>query len=311
MSTAVKTQGRFTSSDRRSEVAYYVYSPCETPPKAVIQLSHGMCEYVERYEAHAEFFCSQGFAFCGNDHLGHGRSIKDENDLGYTVSADVLVEDVAKMSDIIAERFPNTPIFLLGHSMGSFIARCYMSRFANKVSGVIISGTAGSGSPTGIAKLLAKAREKRFGDRYRDELLKGLSTGSYNKKFGKDAPESAWLTTNAAARERYNDDSLCGFTFTINGYYNLFDLLGRVSRKDWAKSVPKDLPVLIISGADDPVGSFGKGVEQVRRRLVSAGVADVSARLWQGARHELFNEVEKTRDEAYSTVADWITEHIK
>jgi len=298
----------FTSSDGKTAVSYKIYAP--ENPKAVIQLSHGMCEYVERYAPHAEFFVSQGFVFAGNDHLGHGNTAKKSDDLGYTVSADCLVEDVHKMTEILKSEYKDLPVFLLGHSMGSFVARCYLEKYGNDLAGVIISGTAGSGNPTGLGKLLCKTIAAFKGDTHRSELVKSISTGSYSKKFGKDAPASAWVTSNAAIREKYDADPLCKYTFTLNGYYNMFDMLGRVSKRSWANNVPKTLPVILIGGTDDPVGGT-KGITEVYERLKAAGVNDLEIKLFDGARHELFNEVEPVRDATYELLTDWINERIK
>ncbi len=300
-------RGTFPSFDGRSRVSYYIY----TPPKvrAVIQLSHGMCEYVRRYEPHAGYFCSQGIAFCGHDHLGHGETASGEDELGYTGSADALVEDLHTMTSVVKRRFPSTPIVLMGHSMGSFVARCYLSEYSKDIDAAIISGTAGPGAPTGVAKLLTRISIALHGDHFHDGFIKGLSTGSYEKCF-KGEPPSAWITRDTAVQERYLADPLCNFEFTVNGYYNLFDLLGRVSSKKWAGTVDRELPILLISGSDDPVGDRGKGVRKVYERLKAAGVADLTLRLWDGARHELLNETGEVRTEVYEYIVQWIGERI-
>ncbi len=296
--------GRFLSSDGKTQIAYRFYIP--DAPRAVIQLSHGMCEYVGRYHPHAEYFASQGFVFCGHDHLGHGETAENENELGYTGSADFLIDDLAKMTGAVKKKFPNIPLFILGHSMGSFILRAYLSRYGSRIDGALISGTAGPGSPTAAGKLLASSSAKRHGDHYRDEFVKSISTGSYSKSFGKDAPASAWVTSNTEVLKKYDSDPFCNYTFTVNGYYNLFDLLGRVSSKKWATTVPRDLPIMLISGVQDPVGDFGKGVTKVHRRLQDVGVHDLELYLLENCRHEPFNELPDVRDRAYGIVVKWI-----
>lgn len=298
---------KFVSSDGKTAVACYFYEP--EKPRAVIQLSHGMCEYIERYAPHAEYFVSQGFVFCGNDHLGHGQTAPTADDLGYTVSADFLIDDVRKMTQKIKERYPGLPIFLLGHSMGSFVARCYMSKYKGGLAGAVLSGTAGRGNPTAAGKALCRLIALFRGERHRSSLVKSISTGSYYKKFGKDAPRSAWITSNDAIREKYDADPLCSYTFTLNGYFNMFELLGRVSAKKWAKTLDKMLPVLLIGGADDPVGGEN-GINEVASRMKNAGVTDLTVRLWSGARHELLNEADEIRDETYKTITDWMNSRI-
>ncbi len=301
--------GRFLSSNGKTQVAYRFYIP--DAPRAIIQLSHGMCEYTGRYEPHAEFFASQGFVFCGHDHLGHGETAENENELGYTGSADCLIDDLAKMSDVAKKRFPGIPLIVLGHSMGSFILRAYLSRYGSVPDGAILSGTAGPGSPTAMGKMLAQASAKRHGDHYRDPFIVSMSTGSYSKSFGKDAPASAWVTSNDELRKKYDADPFCNYTFTVNGYYNLFELLGRVSEKKWATTVPRELPIMLISGAEDPVGDFGKGVAKVHKRLQSADVHDLQLFLLENCRHEPFNEQPAIRDRAYSIIVKWINERIR
>jgi alpha-beta hydrolase superfamily lysophospholipase len=303
-----KITGSFLSANKESNIAYYVWAP--EKPRAVIQISHGMCEYIERYAPHAEFFCSQGIALAGNDHLGHGRSAKDEHELGYTYAADFMVDDLASMTDILKERFPGVPVFLLGHSMGSFLLREYMTKYSDKLAGAIISGTAGPDNPTVLGKALAAVIGKIKGDHHRSGLLFMLSIGSYSKPFGKDAEPECWLTRDKSVTEAYKNDKFCHFVFTANGYVSLFDVLGRVSKKSWAQKTDKDLPVLLISGSDDPVGSFGKGVKKVHERLSAAGTKDLSLVLIDGARHEPFNELEPAKSEALNTVCDWINKRI-
>ena len=298
-------KGFFPSANGRDRVTYYCYTPKNA--RAVIQLSHGMCEYVRRYEQHAAYFCSQGIAFCGNDHLGHGLTSPGADELGYTDSPEYLIEDLHTMTGLIRRKLPGVPLILLGHSMGSFIARLYLTKYGKETDGAIISGTAGPGNPTAIAKLLTKISIAAHGDHYRDNFIKSLSTGSYEKHFRGES-SSAWITRDTDVQEKYLADSLCNFTFTLNGYYNLFDMLGKVSSKKWAATVRKDLPILMISGTDDPVGGYGKGVRKVYERLCDAGVKDITLRLWDGARHELLNE-SAVRDEVYGCIVNWIGEH--
>ena len=298
-----KETGFFISSDKETEIAYYIYSP--ESPIAILQISHGMCEYIERYENHAEFFASHGIILCGNDHKGHGNSVKSPDELGYTGSADVLVDDVAIMTDLMREKYPDLPIILLGHSMGSFVAREYMSRYHKKADAFIISGTAGPENPTSLGKLACKLIGAFKGYNHRSKLLFKLANGSYDKHF-KNETRCAWLTNDTNVTERYTKDPLCAFIFTVNGYYNMFDLLSRVSKKSWADTVEKDKPVLIISGDRDPVGNFGEGIRKTYSRLLGAGVLDAHCEIYEGGRHELFNEKAEIKEKAYSDVVGFV-----
>ena len=300
-----KETGFFISSDKTTEIAYYIYSP-ETPV-AIIQISHGMCEYIERYESHAQRFTEQGFILCGNDHKGHGNSAKASDELGYTGSADTLVDDVHLMTELVREKYPDLPVILLGHSMGSFVAREYMSRYHGSADAFIIIGTAGPENPTSLGKLVCKLVGAFKGERHRSKLLFLLANGSYDKHFKKEN-RCAWLTHDTEITERYTKDPFCAFIFTVNGYYNMFDLLSRVSKKTWADTVEKDKPILIISGDEDPVGNFGEGVRKVFSRIVGAEVSSVRCEIYEGGRHELFNESPEIKEKAFSDVIDFVNE---
>ena len=302
---------RFTSNDGKTRVAGYIFEPM-CAPRAMIQISHGMCEYIMRYEHLANELCARGYLVCGHDHLGHGNTAPDDEHLGFTVhggGADLMVRDLYRMTKLMKHRYGDLPVVLLGHSMGSFIARRYISVYGKELRAAIISGTAGPESPTEMGKLLAKVIMVFKGEKYRSELLKKLSTGSYNKKFkDEDCPES-WLSRDGELRVKYANDRFCSYTFTARGYHDLFELLGSVSGDDWAATVPTDLPILIVSGDNDPVGNFGKGVEKVYEALEGAGVADVTMRLYYGGRHEMFNETNK--EDVINDTLEWLDQYIE
>lgn len=296
----------FLSHDTKSRVASYVFIPkCESP-RGILQICHGMCEYVLRYEAFAREMCKHGFIVCGNDHIGHGQTAPTDELLGYTASsggAMIMVNDARMLSGIIRNRFGKLPYILIGHSMGSFVARKYIELYGNELTGAIIIGTGGPESPTALGKALAKLVIKTKGEMHRSKLIDSIAFGSYNKKFKDEQDEKSWLTRDKEVRERYVQDKYCSFKFTARGFYDLFDLLASVSDKKWAKNLPTELPILMISGDADPVGNYGKGVEKVYKRMEKAG-ADVTMRLYHGARHELLNETSKK--EIISHTLEWI-----
>ena len=296
----------FLSHDTKSRVASYIFIPKCDSPRGIVQISHGMCEYVLRYEDFARAMCRAGFIVCGNDHIGHGHTAPNDELLGYTASsggAMIMVNDVRMLSGIVRTRFPGLPLILMGHSMGSFIARKYVELYGGELAGAIIVGTGGPESPTALGKALAKLVVKFKGEMHRSKLIDSIAFGNYNKKFKAEKDEKSWLTRDKEIRERYVADKYCSFKFTARGFYDLFDLLGSVSDKEWAKKLPKDLPILMISGDADPVGNYGKGVKTVYKRMEKAG-ADVTMRLYNGARHELFNETSKK--EIIAHTLEWI-----
>lgn len=301
-------QSHFLSADGHTRVQYYVWQPSGTP-RGIIQISHGMCEYITRYEAWARRFAEAGFIVCGNDHLGHGKTAPDEEELGYTAprhGADFLVEDVHTLSRLMKTEHEGLPLILYGHSMGSFVAREYLTRYGDELAAAVISGTAGPGAPTGIAKMLAHLIAGAKGNHHRSKLLLKLSMGDYNKRFRDENSHQSWLTRDPELREQYKDDPLCRFIFTTAGYETLFSLLHAVSRRDWAKKVPKTLPVLLLSGDMDPVGNYGKGVRKVYERLLKAGCERVTLKLYPDARHEPHNEI--NRDEVFADLIAYLEE---
>lgn len=300
----------YPSADGKNTVAAYIFTPEEGEVRAVLQLCHGMCEYILRYEPFAAYLCAHGIAFAGNDHLGHGETAACAEDLGYTVDAAHMVADVRTLTGLLKERFgKDIPFFFAGHSMGSFIARTYLSRYGREgITAAIIIGTAGPGAPTGAGKAVAKLLGALRGDRYRSQLLKSMAFGSYTKRCPKGCSPSAWISRDEALVARYDADPFCSYLFTVRGYIDLFTLLGGVSAKSWAGTVPKDLPVLLTAGEEDPVGAYGKGVRAVYDRLCAAGVQDVTLKLYPGDRHEILNEPD--RETVYADLLAYLEQHI-
>ncbi len=296
----------YLSADGATTVHAYFWIPQDTEPRAIVQLSHGMCEYVARYDSWARRFAAEGIVFCGNDHLGHGHTAKTTDDLGYTArrgGADLLVEDLYTLTKTAKERFPGLPLFLYGHSMGSFAARLYLSRYGEALTGALISGTAGPEAPTAIALKLARGIARGKGYRHRSKFITSLAFGAYNKRFREENDPNSWLTRERAVREHYAADPFCCFVFTLAGYDTLFSLLGTVSSKRWAATVPKNLPVFLFAGDADPVGNYGKGVREVFRRLTAEG-CNVTLKLYKDGRHEMHNE--QNADEVFDDVMDFL-----
>ena len=295
----------FPSADGKTQLAAYQTEP--ENPRAMMQISHGMCEYFMRYEGFAEYLTSQGFLVFGHDHIGHGSSAPTADDLGFTVAgggADVLVEDVHNLSLQMKAEHPDLPLILFGHSMGSFIARAVLENYGNDYKAAIICGTGGPDIPAAAGKLMASMMMLLRGEHHRSALLRSIGFAGYNKTFEKGCDKNAWLTRDAAVVERYNADPFCTYTFTLRAYHDLFTLVARVNSRKSVARIPKDLPLLLVSGADDPVGSWSKGVRMVADMLEQAGVQDLTTKLYPNMRHEILNELEK--ETVWTEICQWM-----
>lgn len=274
--------------------------------RAVIQIAHGMAEHLERYEKFAGVLCENGFAVYINDHLGHGKSVKNDDELGYFGEKDGwknFIDDCHQLMQIAKKENPGKPYIFFGHSMGSFVAREFTKCYAEKLSGAVFCGTAGPNPAAGAGIAVAKLIGKMKGSHYRSKFIDNLAFGTYNKQF-EGRTSFDWLTRDNDEVDKYIADKYCGFLFTAYGYRDMFSLLSRVSSKKWAEEYSKKLPVLLISGSKDPVGANGKGVEQVFNMLKDAGKNNVTMHLYEDARHEILNE-SKCFDKVCKDVIDW------
>ena len=309
----LRTEYSVPSKTGLADIFVRCWSPSDETPVAIVQVAHGMAEHGERYEDFAKHLCSKGFAVVVDDHIGHGKSVKDNSELGYFGESngwDAFVEDEKTITDMITAEYPDAPVIFFGHSMGSFIAREYLRRYGDngKIAGGVICGTSGKNPASAIAINLADIIAKAKGSHHKSEFINKMAFGPYNKKCEGETPFD-WLSTDKAQVKKYIDDEFCGFLFTAAGYKDLFTILTVVSGKDWYQRMPKALPLLIISGEDDPVGNYGKGIKQVYNDLKNAGAKDVTLKLYAGMRHEILNEVKK--ETVYEDVASWILGKIK
>lgn len=305
----IKNEFTFPSVSGLADIHAASYKPENSEIKALIQIAHGMAEHLERYERFAAALCEQGYAVYINDHIGHGSSVKDKNELGYFGEEDGwknFVEDCHQLTEIIKAENPGTPIIFFGHSMGSFVARAYSAKYSDDIVGAVYCGTAGPNPAAGAGIMLTKIIAKLKGTHHRSKLIDKVGFGAYNSKFeGRTAFD--WLSRDNEEVDKYIADELCGYLFTAYGYRDLFSLLSYVSSDNWFKTLPKDLPVLIISGDMDPVGEYGKGIEKVYKSICDSGKSNVRKILYPGARHEILNE-KACFDTVCSDVVSWIEE---
>lgn len=302
--------GSYLSANKKCNIRYRICLP-EDNAKGIIQIVHGMCEYFDRYEEAIEYFTSKGFVVCGNDHIGHGYSAATEEELGYFGTEDFHcpADDLKTLNDILRKTYRSLPYILFGHSMGSFVVRDYITRYPETVDGCIICGTSGSNKAVGMGLKLASIIGRLKGDRHRSSFLRKLSFSGYNKRFKAEDDPNSWLTREPLVREKYAGDKFCSYTFTVNGYKNMFGLLKSVSGQEWAQRVPLSLPIFVIAGRDDPVGNYGAGCDEVFDLLNDREVCMLKYKLYDNARHELFNE--SNRYEVYEDVAGFCDEVIE
>lgn len=280
----------------------------DTEPKAVIVLAHGMAEHSGRYDHFARFLCENGFAVYMNDHAGHGRSAQIKGHFADKNGWEHVVSDLNALMDQAVERHPGLPVFLMGHSMGSFLSRSFIVRYGERLSGCIICGTMGKNPGVPVGKAVAAAQIRLMGPRSRGDRISKLSAVGYNKRIENPVNGSAWLSTDDTVCKAFEADPLSNFPFTAAGYRDLFTGLSEISSLEWAQRVPKKLPVFLIAGDQDPVGNYGEGPKQVADWLRAAGVSNIQLKLYPGMRHEVLNEVGK--EEVYQDVLVWLEEHI-
>lgn len=307
-----KITGTFPSADKSCDVAYYIYTPLEHAPKAVLQISHGMCEYIERYER--EGFISdmtaRGYVVCGCDHLGHGKTAPTEDERGYFAEYETLADNQKLLYEIMRKTYRRLPYILFGHSMGSFVARDYMIRYGSTLDGVVLCGTSGtSKQPIGFGLFLTSLLERLRGDRYRSSMVENLSNRGRNDNWKNERDKLSWLTDDKERRDRYRSDQLCTFIFTVRAYNRLMRLLQFISSDEWYEAVPKSLPVLIMSGALDPIGDSGNGAQEVYGKLCDMELSDVRINVYENGRHELLNS--SIRDRVIADLDEWATDIIE
>ncbi len=291
----MKKEFSILSSDGIHTLQGVVYQP-QGEIKGFFHIVHGMDDYIDRYGPIMEAAAGEGCLCFGYDHLGHGKTARSADELGYFAPKqgfDLLCRDVKLFSDAVRDAWDperKLPYYLMGHSMGSFITRLAVERYV-KPDKYIIMGTSGSNPIAGMGLAACIAVKALKGQRHRSPLLQNLAFGSYSERFGGGTPEdpSPWLTRDEAVRQKYYADPLCTFLFTASAMEDLVRLNRDCNRPQWYEKLPKDLPILLLSGDMDPVGAYGKGVTQVWEDLRKTG-HDARLILYPDARHEILND---------------------
>ena len=289
----------YYKSDNGSDTIYASVYECENPVM-IVQVLHGMCEYVDRYEGFAEFLNSNNIILAGNNHLGHGKTAETLGFFSSENSLEHAVNDVKQLTDMLKREY-NLPIVYLGHSMGSFLLRYYISEY--EAEKAVIMGTGYIDDFSAMLLLLLSSVISAFkGETYRSPLLVKMTTEKYARMV--HGSKHDWISYNRENIAAYVKDPYCNFDFTVNGYKTIAKCLLKINKKSTVQKTDNSMKILFISGRDDPVGNFGKGVVKVYKKYKKAGFKNLRLRLLNNMRHEILNEDNKNK--VYNIILNFI-----
>lgn len=307
----MKRQVQFLSADEKTMIEVSCWYP-QQQPVATLQIVHGMVEFIERYDLFADYLNQKGIIVMGHDHLGHGHSIQSKEYFGHFADkngSEFLLSDIHTVNEKIKEQYPTLPHFILGHSMGSFLVRNYLAQFETDFSGVIIMGT-GWHNPKEMraAEAIASTIVSVHGAKYRSKFLDQLAFGGFNRQFEPARTSKDWLTRDQIEVDKYLFDPRTQFIFTAASYKELFRLVRQACSLDQVKQISDSLPMLVISGAKDPVGANGRGVRTFIQAMKEYTTSQLTLLLYEEARHELLNEI--NQEVVYQDLYFWLKKYI-
>lgn len=306
-----KEEFTFTDGEGK-EIFVHKWIP-EKEIVGVVQIAHGMAEHAARYEYFAEKLTERGLCVFANDHRGHGRTAVSRKELGYLgkdKGFDWMVEDMYELMAIAKKQYPNRPYIIFGHSMGSFLVQKYITMYGEYLDGAILSGTNGkAGFILNIGLLVARYECEKRGEMNPSERLNKLSFGNYNNSFKPIRTEFDWLSRNSEEVDKYIQDEYCGFVCSSKFFLDFLTGLKTLHKSENLRKIPKNLPIYIFAGDNDPVGGKGKGIKNLVKLYSDLGLTRVSYKLYEGGRHESLNE--ENRDEVISDTLKWICDNIK
>lgn len=310
----IKYDFTYLSSDKKTNIHAIICYPKDEKYIGVIQILHGKREYIERYLPFMEYLTTIGFIAVGHDHLGHGQSVQKKEDLGYIGEPepnDLLINDIHLLKQITQKKFPNLPYFMLGHSMGSYLLRHYITLHSEGVLGIIIMGTGFENTlKVSLGMSLCQVIAFFKGQRHVSNLITKLSYGKKFNRFDitKKDIYNSWITSDPEMAKINNEDTTRNYEFTLNAFIGLLQSTLYSCNPSNIAKVRKDLKVLFVSGGDDPIGNFGEGVRQAYDEFKKAGVKDVTIKIYEKDRHEVLNEV--NRKEVFEFIGNWMVEKI-
>jgi alpha-beta hydrolase superfamily lysophospholipase len=295
------------AADDGTELFVYRWEP-DGAPKAVVQIAHGMVEHAGRYARTAQYLTLAGYAVYAHDQRGHGKTALTPGDLGYLADRDgfhCLLTDLRCVNRRIALDHPGLPIFLLGHSMGSFLVQHYLFTYGDSIAGAALSGTTyGVGLTARAGRAIAKAERLRLGPRGRSALVGWMSFANFNAGFKPKRTAFDWLSRDRNEVDKYVADPLCGFDFAVQSWIDVYGGLIELERTANLKRVPRSLPIYLFSGDQDPVGAKTRGVRALIDAYRQAGLTDLTSHFYAGARHEIMNE--ENRAEVHRDLIAWL-----
>ncbi|MEG0824744.1 MAG: alpha/beta hydrolase [Oscillospiraceae bacterium] len=307
----VKTQEFFFPSASGKHQCFAMEWLPENSPRGIVQIVHGVAEYIKRYDAFARFLAENGFLVCGNDHLGHGNTVTDGK-YGYFAPEhgwEYVTKDVRQLREIEGGKYPHVPYFMLGHSMGSFLTRTYLINYPDTLTGAILSGTGQEpGFKVAAARLIAAIACKTKGPESHSALIQSLSLDAYNKEFAPNRTRADWISRDTAVVDAYCKDPFCSFSPTAGMFGDMMGGIKYIAQKDNLARMEPKTPVYFFSGACDPVGASGKGVRTVVSMFQDAGCKDVTLKLYPEGRHEMLNET--NHEEVYGDTLAWLEAHL-
>ncbi len=294
----VKLEFYYPSSDGKTQIHAIRWEP-EGKPKAIVQIIHGMVEFIDRYDEFARFLVEHDYLVCGEDHLGHGASVISDEYHGFfgKHGNDWVISDIHELRNIMQKEYPDLPYLMLGHSMGSFLVRQYITEkdaeYAKGLSGVVVMGT--GWQPNAVlnaGKLVAMMLgTNKVGKKAK--LIDSMSFGSYLKRIKNPRTVSDWLTKDNDIVDKYRQSPWCTFSFTPNAYFHMFNGMLKAHDTKRMQKLPKDMPLLLTSGAEDPVGNWGEGVRKAYMAYLENSPCKVDIRLYEDDRHEILNETDR------------------
>lgn len=275
--------------------------------KGILQISHGMAEHKERYYEFLEYVANQGYVTIISDHRGHGKSVKDKNDLGffYDKSSEYIVEDIHQITLYVKELFKDKEMILFGHSMGSMVVRKYIKKYDEDIDKLIVCGSPSKNQFVNLAIFIIKIMEAFKGERHKSNFIQKLAIGNYNKTVKNAKSENSWICANEKTVQKYDKDELCGFIFTLNGFENLFKLMREIYTKKGWELKNKEIPILFIAGSEDHVIVNEQKWKESQQFLKNIGYTNVNGKLYKNLRHEILNE--KNKQEIYNDIIKFIS----